>query len=194
MLTVAKGAVVSRVLKFIGTPLQSNSDAVPVRSMHVQIAAGRSEQGCIIRTLQASKPVSEIARPHRQRPDVDDKLVDHQLDRLGIGEGQYLDEGRDRFSRRITALALGGDSRFPGGSCDGQTRMIVLMRSRSSFARPYICRLSILIRMTWPSTAPELRAVLTPASRAVKARARSHVAAMSGQAVRTCRVGRSHRV
>jgi hypothetical protein len=93
------------LLEFIGTPLQSNSDAVPVRSMHIQITAGRSKQGGIVRTLQASKPIGEIARPHRQRPDVDDKLADYQLDRLGAGEGRHLDEGPDRFGQRITTLA-----------------------------------------------------------------------------------------
>src|SRR6266851_6794232 len=30
------------------------------------------------------------------------------------------------------------------------------LRSRSGFARPYICLLIILMRLTWPSTAPEL--------------------------------------
>jgi hypothetical protein len=32
----------------------------------------------------------------------------------------------------------------------------VRLRSRSNPARPYICRLSILIRLTLPSTLPEL--------------------------------------
>ena len=29
--------------------------------------------------------------------------------------------------------------------------------------RPYICRLSILLQLTWPSTAPELQGRLSPA-------------------------------
>src|ERR1700733_382831 len=35
-------------------------------------------------------------------------------------------------------------------------------RSRSGPARPYICRLSILMRLTWPSTEPELHRRLRP--------------------------------
>jgi hypothetical protein len=38
------------------------------------------------------------------------------------------------------------------GSVGEQARL----RSRSGFARPYICLLIILMRLTWPSTAPEL--------------------------------------
>jgi hypothetical protein len=38
----------------------------------------------------------------------------------------------------------------------GQSASRTRLRSRSGFARPYICRLIILMRLTWPSTAPEL--------------------------------------
>jgi hypothetical protein len=38
----------------------------------------------------------------------------------------------------------------------GQSASRTRLRSRSGFARPYICLLIILMRLTWPSTAPEL--------------------------------------
>jgi hypothetical protein len=38
----------------------------------------------------------------------------------------------------------------------GQAAIRMRLRSRSNFARPYICRLIILMRLTVPSTGPEL--------------------------------------
>ena len=38
----------------------------------------------------------------------------------------------------------------------GQSASRTRLRSRSGLARPYICLLIILMRLTWPSTAPEL--------------------------------------
>jgi hypothetical protein len=35
-------------------------------------------------------------------------------------------------------------------------------RRRSNFARPYICRLIVLMRLTFPSTPPELRVMVSP--------------------------------
>src|SRR5258706_663207 len=50
----------------------------------------------------------------------------------------------------------------------GQVARRIRFRSRSVLARPYICRLSILMRLTVPSTAPELQAWVSPATTASK--------------------------
>ena len=39
---------------------------------------------------------------------------------------------------------------------EGQSASRTRLRSRSGFALPYICLLIILMRLTWPSTGPEL--------------------------------------
>ena len=65
----------------------------------------------------------------------------------------------------------------------GQAAIRMRLRSRSNFARPYICRLIILMRLTVPSTGPELSCRVRPLSTAVRPRCRP--------AAKECRCGRS---
>jgi hypothetical protein len=61
------------------------------------------------------------------------------------------------------------------GPPGGQRVSRIRLRRRSNLARPYICRLIILMRLTLPSTAPELWAVVSPAMTASQSRLRPAV-------------------
>ncbi len=59
----------------------------------------------------------------------------------------------------------------PGAAVDHGVRR-TRFRRRSKFARPYICLLIILMRLTWPSTGPELWGRVRPAVTASRSRSR----------------------
>ena len=56
----------------------------------------------------------------------------------------------------MPGLTTGGDRTDPLVASETQCGMRMRWRSRSRLARPYMVRLSALMRLTWPSTAPEL--------------------------------------
>jgi hypothetical protein len=94
------------------------------------------------------------------------------LHAFGFGRYQHPEHGALEFTRArlgpvsdvggVMALAeIGSDAHLvieidQGRTAAGPHARRTRLRSRSNFARPYICRLSILIRFTLPSTAPEL--------------------------------------
>jgi hypothetical protein len=67
-----------------------------------------------------------------------------------------------------------------GDRAVGQLGWRMRRRRRPNFARPYICRFSILTRLTWPSTAPELQGRVSPAVTAARSRCRPFANECSG--------------
>ena len=94
------------------------------------------------------------------------------------------DEGWGRRAADFATLsepvrwARSGGCFVPGGRVGGSGPYFVMitdpcqltrstrLRSRGKAARPYICRLIILVRLTLPSTTPELHGMVSPLSTA----------------------------
>src|SRR5262249_21590410 len=79
------------------------------------------------------------------------------------------DHGPGRWGQLEPSLPgqlRGSDPHFVIDAALFQTARMTRLRSRSKLARPYIWRLIILIRLTLPSTAPELCGRVRPLSTA----------------------------
>ena len=83
-------------------------------------------------------------------------LTDGHLYRLLVGQRSWSTAD---FNRWLSESPRGGSAAYLNGP---QPASRTRLRSRSFFARPYICLL-IILRLTWPSTAPELWETVSPA-------------------------------